>query len=70
MTSKLNRQKQKTRAYRVEFQNQRRLLKAARRELVSSCGHCDFDEAEGELMNHCAACKTRIVRTLYELLVS
>ena len=69
MTSKLNRQKQKTRAYRDEFQNQRRLLKAARRELVSHCGHCDFDEAEGGLIDHCGDCKTRIVTALYALLI-
>lgn len=69
MTSKLNRQKAKTRAYRAEFQNQRRLLKELRNVVSSSCGRCDFDEAEGELMNHCADCRARIVRTFYELLV-
>ena len=43
---------------------ERELLKA---EVEKSCGHCDYDEAEGGLLNHCPACCHRITSFVWEL---
>lgn len=37
--------------------------------LESGCPNCEFDEAEGELVNHCAECQKAIVTDLYQLMV-
>jgi hypothetical protein len=35
------------------------------RALDNTCPHCDYDEAEGALVNHCDACCRKIVRELW-----
>ncbi len=32
------------------------------------CGHCDYDEAEGVLVDHCDGCCRQIVTRLFEAL--
>jgi len=34
-------------------------------ELDNTCPHCDYDEAEGGLLNHCDACCRKIVTALW-----
>lgn len=31
------------------------------------CSSCDYDEAEGDLLDHCASCQKKIVALAYEL---
>jgi hypothetical protein len=39
----------------------------ARDVLRSSCVLCDFDEAEGDVVNHCDVCCRRITTELWAL---
>ena len=34
----------------------------------TTCGHCEYDEAEGLLINHCDKCCRKIIRQIFELL--
>lgn len=42
-------------------------LSEIRGEVGSHCGECEFDEAEGGLLNHCAECRRRIVYNISEI---
>lgn len=33
------------------------------------CAHCDYDEAEGLLMNHCDACCRKLTRSIWQLVL-
>jgi hypothetical protein len=35
--------------------------------VLEGCPHCDYDEAEGGLMNHCDACCRRVTALTWEL---
>lgn len=35
------------------------------RKILEGCSRCDFDEAEGELVNHCDACCRKVTRFCY-----
>lgn len=37
--------------------------------LREGCARCDFDEAEGGLVNHCRDCQRKIVTQAYEALI-
>jgi len=37
--------------------------------LRQGCNHCDLDEAEGDVVDHCTHCKHRITTDAYELFV-
>lgn len=39
----------------------------ALRESLKGCRHCDYDEAEGGLFCHCAACQLKVTRAAWEL---
>lgn len=39
------------------------------KRLIEGCRGCDFDEAEGGLVDHCAECKHAIVTDAYELFI-
>lgn len=69
MTSKLNRAKQKLRSWQAEYHNLRKMVQASRKSLMAGCNGCDYDEAEGGLVNHCDACCRKITARLYGLLV-
>lgn len=45
------------------------LVKIIRREFESGCPHCEYDEAEGGLFNHCDQCCRRITTKLGGLLL-
>lgn len=50
--------------------SQRKTLAEYRRmqqKLRNGCHACEFDEAEGGIINHCADCRLWIVRIAYEL---
>lgn len=69
MTTKLNRAKQKMRSWQGEYHNLRRMIQAGRGVVLTGCGYCDSDEAEGAVINHCDGCCRRITTQLYALLV-
>lgn len=69
MTTKLNRAKQKMRSWQREYHNLRKMVQAGRRVVVDGCMRCEYDEAEGGLVNHCDACCRKITTELYGLLV-
>ena len=33
----------------------------------TTCGHCDFDEAEGVIIDHCDVCCRKIVAQIWQL---
>lgn len=60
MTTKLNHQKAASRNLRRVVRDQRALLVRLKKSVDESCGKCDYDEAEGGLVNHCPECCHRI----------
>ena len=42
-------------------------LEALRKLSETCCGHCDYDEAEGGLMDHCDKCCRKITTKLWEI---
>ena len=38
----------------------------AMRDALQPCRQCDYDEAEGDLYNHCPSCCHRVTSTAYE----
>lgn len=67
MTSKLNRQKDANRKMRRVMRDQRKALVALKTSVENSCSQCDYDEAEGFLVNHCAKCCHRITALAWEI---
>lgn len=43
-----------------------RLFNRARKVLQTCCPHCDYDEAEGILLDHCKDCCHKIVTELWQ----
>jgi len=41
-------------------------LQKAFRELLKGCNQCDWDEAEGGLLNHCPACCHKVTTLAWE----
>jgi hypothetical protein len=52
---------------RVAKPNAQAMRDIARSVLRSSCVLCDFDEAEGDVINHCDVCCRRITTELWAL---
>lgn len=40
------------------------------RDLLRGCGHCDYDEAEGGLVDHCDACCRKVTAACWEFFTS
>lgn len=65
MTTKLNRAKQSIRDQKRQSKALRKALIKGREIVRTCCPSCDYDEAEGDLLNHCDKCCRRITRDLY-----
>lgn len=70
MTKKTSKRK------KPEFEKKANITNKTLREfvrLLSGCNHCDWDEAEGLLMDHCNACCRKVTQyafTQIQLIVS
>jgi hypothetical protein len=34
-------------------------------KLISGCSSCEYDEAEGDLINHCEKCRAELMRFMF-----
>lgn len=49
---------------------EQKLIKDFMDALTTGCGTCTYEEAESELMNHCASCCFKVTTAAYELFVT
>jgi len=53
----------------MKYENETQRLRKAMRDVLDGCPRCDYDEAEGALIDHCLECRRKVTMKAWELFV-